>query len=71
MPLSSFGDLLEDRVRLRALVETALTQLNDGQHLPQGDPVSRAISDQWSIVSVQADAEVLAAIVAAVPAIHA
>ncbi len=40
-------------------------------HLPQGDPVSGVISDHWPIVSVQTDADVLAAIVAGMPAMHA
>lgn len=40
-------------------------------HLPQADPVSGVISDHWPIVSVQTDADVLAAIVAGMPALHA
>lgn len=40
-------------------------------HLPQGDPVSGVVSDHWPILSVQPDAEVLAAVVAGMPALHA
>lgn len=39
-------------------------------HLPQGDPVSGVINDHWAILSVQPDEDVLAAIVAAMPALH-
>lgn len=39
-------------------------------HLPQTDPVAGVISDNWHIVSVQPDADVLAAVVAGMPALH-
>lgn len=40
-------------------------------HLPQADPVSGVISDHWQILSVQPDADVLAAVVAAIPGLRA
>lgn len=39
-------------------------------HLPQADPVSGLISDHWAVLSAQPDAEVLASVVAMVPALH-
>jgi hypothetical protein len=39
-------------------------------HLPQGDLVSGVINDHWAILSVQPDKDVLAAVVAAIPALH-
>jgi hypothetical protein len=40
-------------------------------HLPQADPIAGVISDNWHIVSVQPDADVLAAVAAGMPALHA
>ncbi len=40
-------------------------------HLPQSDPVAAAISDNWEILSAQPNPQVLSAVVAGMPSLHA
>lgn len=40
-------------------------------HLPQDDPVAGAVTEHWAVLSAQPTAEVLAAVVAGMPALHA
>jgi hypothetical protein len=40
-------------------------------HLPQDDPVVGTIAEHWDVLSAQPSAEVLAAVVAGMPALHA
>ncbi|SNR85817.1 DUF1998 domain-containing protein [Blastococcus mobilis] len=40
-------------------------------HLPQDDPVAGTIAEHWDVLSVQPSEEVLAAVVAGMPALHA
>ncbi len=40
-------------------------------HLPQDDPVAGTVAEHWDVLSVQPSAEVLAAVVAGMPALHA
>src|SRR5581483_11625335 len=40
-------------------------------HLPQDDPVAGAVAEHWDILSAQPTPEVLAAVVAGMPALHA
>ena len=40
-------------------------------HLPQDDPVAATISEHWDVLSAQPTPEVLAAVVAGMPALHA
>lgn len=40
-------------------------------HLPQDDPVAGAVAEHWEILSVQPTPEVLASVVAGMPALHA